>query len=51
MILSMERTLNSTWFKRREQTKDNYCTLSTSQYWDFLVYVDVSSGLMLVTKR
>ena len=49
MILSMEKTLNSAWFLRRNQAKDNYCTLSTGQYWDLLTYVDVSSGLMLVT--
>ena len=49
MILSMEKTLNSAWFSRRQQAKDNYCTLSTGQYWDLLTYVDVSSGLMLVT--
>ena len=48
--MSMERTLNSAWFFRRTQAKDKYCTLSTSQYWDFLTYVDVSSALPLVTK-
>ena len=44
MILSMERTLNSAWFFRRNQVRDSYCTLSTGQYWDLLTYVDVSRG-------
>ena len=43
MIMSMERTLNSSWFGRRDQTRTNYCTLSTSQYWDWLTYIDVSN--------
>ena len=42
MIMSMERTLNSSWFARRQQTKDSYCSLSTGQYWDLLTYIDVS---------
>lgn len=41
MIMEMERKLNSSWFKRRLQAKDNFCTLTTAQYWDWLVYIDV----------
>ena len=41
MIMSMERTLNKTWFQSRSKT-DKLCKLSTSQYWDWLIYVDVS---------
>ena len=44
MIMSMERTLNSSWFARRQQTKDSYCSLSTGQYWDLLTYIDVRSN-------
>ena len=43
MIISMERTLNSSWFNRRDQTRGSNCTLSTSQYWDWLTYIDVST--------
>ena len=41
MIMDMERKLNSKWFARRMQ-RDRYCTLSTNQFWDWLVYIDVS---------
>ena len=41
MIVSMEKTLNNAWFMRRESGKDKYCTLSSSQYWDFITYIDV----------
>jgi len=41
MIMSMEKTLNNAWFMRRTAAKDQYCTLSSSQYWDFLTYIDV----------
>ena len=43
MIMSMEKTLNNAWFMRRTAAKDQYCTLSSSQYWDFLTYIDVRS--------
>lgn len=43
MIMSMEKTLNNAWFMRRTAAKDSYCTLSSSQYWDFLTYIDVRS--------
>ena len=42
MIMDMERKLNSKWFARRTQA-DRYCTLSTNQFWDWLVYIDVSN--------
>ena len=42
MIMSMERILNPAWFSRRTAEKDQYCTLSTAQYWDWLTYIDVS---------
>ena len=40
MIMNMERKLNSRWFNRRTQ-KDKYCSLSTTQWWDLHVYIDV----------
>ena len=43
MIVSMERTLNSSWFGRRASARSQCCTLSTSQYWDWLTYIDVST--------
>ena len=42
MITEMERILNPSWFWRRYAKTDEYCTLSTSQYWDWLTYIDVS---------
>ena len=47
MIMSMESKLNSTWFNKRKDAHKNYCTLSTGQYWDWLMYIDVSFGLGL----
>jgi hypothetical protein len=41
MIFEMERKLNAIWFKRRLASKDSYCNLSTSQYWDWLIFIDV----------
>ena len=48
MIVSMEKTLNAGWFARRTE-KDRLCTLSTSQYWDLITYIDVSyrQGVMI----
>ena len=43
MITEMERILNPSWFLRRLTKNDEYCTLSTSQYWDWLTYIDVSA--------
>ena len=40
--MSMEQKLNPTWFQKRGTAHKNYCTLSTSQYWDWLTYIDVS---------
>ena len=48
MIIHMEKTLNSKWFSRHNQ-KDEYCTLSSAQYWDWLVYIDVSTFQLLPT--
>ena len=39
MIMNMERKLNSSWFTRRTQ-KDKYSKISTTQFWDWLVYID-----------
>ena len=47
MIMSMESKLNSTWFNKRKDAHKNYCTLSTGQYWDWLMYIDVSFDLGL----
>ena len=44
MIMHMEQTLNQKWFARRDK-KDILCKLSTAQYWDWLVYLDVSTPL------
>ena len=46
MIVVMERTFNKAWFMRRTNAKDKLSTLSTSQYWDWLTYVDVSPFLL-----
>ena len=43
MITEMERILNPSWFWRRLAKTDEYCTLSTSQYWDWITYIDVSA--------
>ncbi len=40
----MERKLNSSWFAKRLQKHDTYSTLSTTQYWDWLTYIDVSKA-------
>ena len=48
MIMSMEKTFNNAWFMRRESGKDQYCTLSSSQYWDFITYIDVCFFAFLV---
>jgi hypothetical protein len=42
VILEMERKLNPVSFWRRLRGRDNYATLTTSQYWNLLVYIDVS---------
>ena len=46
MIMAMERTFNVAWFKQRTNASDKLSTLSTSQYWDWLTYVDVSPFLL-----
>ena len=46
MIMDMERKLNPTWFARRAAPRDTLCKLSTAQYWDWLVYLDVSRTLV-----
>ena len=50
MIIHMEKTLNSKWFSRHNQ-KDEYCTLSSTQYWDWLIYIDVSLFMLLTDLR
>ncbi len=42
MIMSMERLLNPAWFNKRAKADKMLCTLSSSQYWDLLTYIDVS---------
>jgi len=37
----MEKKLNPKWYWRRLWTKDNLCTITTAQYWDWLTYIDV----------
>lgn len=46
MIVNMERKLNASWFSRRTE-KDKFCKISTTQFWDWLVYVDVSCHTQL----
>lgn len=41
MIYEMERKLNAGWFTRRLRKNDSFSTLSTTQYWDWLTYIDV----------
>ena len=41
MIYEMEKKLNANWFARRLRKHDSYATLSTTQYWDWLTYIDV----------
>ena len=47
MIMQMEQKLNSLWFKRRLASRDSYCNLSTSQYWDWLIFIDVITTKMI----
>jgi hypothetical protein len=43
IIPDLEKKLNkSAYFKRF--VKPDYCKVSTSQYWDWLRYIDVSSA-------
>lgn len=42
MIWDMEKILNPGWFWRRLNKTDQFGTLSTAQYWDWLTYIDVS---------
>lgn len=42
MILEMEKKLNRAAYLRRFWKRDKYCTLSTTQFWDWLTYIDVS---------
>jgi hypothetical protein len=43
MIYEMEKKLNANWFAKRLRKHDTYATLSTTQYWDWLTYIDVRS--------
>jgi len=45
MIYEMEKKLNPTWFARRLRKHDSYATLSTTQYWDWLTYIDVRTSM------
>merc|ERR1711934_332318 len=40
MIWDMEKILNPGWFWRRLNKTDQFATLSTAQYWDWLTYID-----------
>ena len=40
MIMEMEKKFNPGWFFRRLRPRDDYCTLSIAQYWDWLTYID-----------
>jgi hypothetical protein len=43
MIFNMEKKLNATFFAKRFNRKDKFCSLSTNEYWDWLTYIDVST--------
>lgn len=43
MIWNMESKLNKSWFSRYNRKTDTYAKLSINQYWDWLIYIDVSS--------
>ena len=43
MIYTMERKLNPTWFSVHNRKKDAYSKICVSQYWDWLIYIDVSA--------
>ena len=43
MILKMEKKLNPKVYFRRFWKRDEYCSLSSNQYWDWLIYLDVSA--------
>ena len=45
MIVEMERILNPSWFNKRKTYNENYCAMSTHQYWDWIRYIDVSTLL------
>ena len=49
MIMEMERKLNPSWFARRSSNNDRFCRLTTSNYWDWLVHIDVRPAHFLVT--
>ena len=40
VILEMERKLNPVSFYRRLWPQDKYCSLTTSQYWNLINYID-----------
>ena len=46
MIMEMEKKMNPFWFFKRSN-KDEYCTVSSAQYWDWLTYIDVRISFML----
>ena len=48
MILQMEKKFNPKVYFRRFWKHDQYCSLSSNQYWDWLVYIDVSATANLI---
>ena len=54
MIFNMERKLNASWFSKRFNKVDKFCSLSTNEYWDWLTYIDVDyycyNGYILTIK-
>jgi len=42
MIWNMERKLNKWWFAKHDRKHDDYAKISINNYWDWLVYIDVS---------
>lgn len=50
VILEMERKLNPTSFWRRFRKQDQYTSITTIQYWDWLTYLDVIHIAFLIYK-
>lgn len=51
VIMEMERKLNPISFLRRFRRRDNYCSLTTSQYWNLLTYLDVRECVFISAGR
>lgn len=48
VILTLERKLNPQAFWRRLWKQDQFCKITTAQYWDWLTYLDVRIKIIKV---